>query len=699
MAEGQTPRRSWLAVVFAVLAPIFYGVLLLGGAGVMLVASRKTWMIFQGAGWFAWLELMTAMLGLVVLIALGVLVTLKQGAWSWPLALPSFFVSLVAAVGLQLTMAKVRGAIAGESVDPAQKARIFAEGFSESLGLLIVGGLLASILLSAASMAVAARALSRVGRRQIGGPPFAAFGLGLLTFAIVTIVRVVVSKGAAGPPLEAVAALTGCIAPAIAATAMWGDPEDRDGHTRAAGDLVVAALLAVAGVLVAGVAVRSLGLSMAFGALSGEGIDPAQAARIMAEGMSEAKAASLWGTLYVLPALVAGLVALLMRTGHAFRGIGRAWGAVVGVLVMGALAVLMQRLQSDRIQATVPEMFKTNVPVIAQLVNAPPDADLPPAGGSIVFVTADAVVIGNSSVGPASQLDTDKGAAALVSEALMRSSRYSTPQFAVDPSTSYARMWRLATAWNKATQDARMDRVVRWIAKGSAPKAALPPPFDGMDAGLVAIEAKLGSSGAPAAGMQLQMTPAQWSLRSPGVEPVLKQGSLADRRAWLASKNAGALYVSADPAVVAAEVLLVLASSRGSTLLAPATEAPAPTAAPTDAAAPAEGADDGKRVKTGQVTVTGLLATEVVKRVVKQNMPKIQACYEQGLARNPKLAGKLTARIIINDEGRVTTSGNGGTDLGNQQVVSCVLEAFYKMQFPKPVKGVVMVVYPLTFSP
>lgn len=114
MAEGQASRKSWLAVVFAVVAPIFYGFLMIGGGAAMLVATRKTWMIFQNAGWFAWLELMTALFGLVVLIVLGVLATLKQGFWNWPLALPSFFVSLVAAVGLQLTMGKVRGAIAGE---------------------------------------------------------------------------------------------------------------------------------------------------------------------------------------------------------------------------------------------------------------------------------------------------------------------------------------------------------------------------------------------------------------------------------------------------------------------------------------------------------------------------------------------------------------------------------------------------------
>jgi hypothetical protein len=43
--------------------------------------------------------------------------------------------------------------------------------------------------------------------------------------------------------------------------------------------------------------------------------------------------------------------------------------------------------------------------------------------------------------------------------------------------------------------------------------------------------------------------------------------------------------------------------------------------------------------------------------------------------------------------------GNGGSDLPDSSVVSCVISAFYGLSFPAPDGGIVSVVYPISFTP
>ncbi|HEY3233507.1 MAG TPA: AgmX/PglI C-terminal domain-containing protein, partial [Polyangiaceae bacterium] len=73
--------------------------------------------------------------------------------------------------------------------------------------------------------------------------------------------------------------------------------------------------------------------------------------------------------------------------------------------------------------------------------------------------------------------------------------------------------------------------------------------------------------------------------------------------------------------------------------------------------------------------------------------------YEQGLARNPNLQGRVSVRFIIGRDGRVRQVSNGGSDLPDEQVVRCVMRAYYEMLFPEPESGTVTVVYPIMFSP
>jgi hypothetical protein len=105
------------------------------------------------------------------------------------------------------------------------------------------------------------------------------------------------------------------------------------------------------------------------------------------------------------------------------------------------------------------------------------------------------------------------------------------------------------------------------------------------------------------------------------------------------------------------------------------------------------------KVRMGATSVSGRLPPEVIQRIVRQNYGRFRMCYEQGLSRNPNLEGRVSVRFVIGRDGSVSNVGNGGSDIPDSGVVSCVISAYYGLSFPQPEGGIVTVVYPIMFSP
>jgi hypothetical protein len=105
------------------------------------------------------------------------------------------------------------------------------------------------------------------------------------------------------------------------------------------------------------------------------------------------------------------------------------------------------------------------------------------------------------------------------------------------------------------------------------------------------------------------------------------------------------------------------------------------------------------RMREGSLTVSGRLPPEVVQRIVRQNFGRFRMCYQSGLGRNPSLEGRVSARFVIGRDGSVANVSNGGSDLPDSAVVSCVLSAFYGLSFPEPQGGIVTVAYPIMLAP
>jgi hypothetical protein len=95
----------------------------------------------------------------------------------------------------------------------------------------------------------------------------------------------------------------------------------------------------------------------------------------------------------------------------------------------------------------------------------------------------------------------------------------------------------------------------------------------------------------------------------------------------------------------------------------------------------------------------GRLAPEQIQRTVKQRMPAFKTCYEAGLKKNAALKGRLVLKFEIDTEGAAKRATATESSLGDDDVVSCILDELRKTPFPKPEGGSVTVAYPMEFAP
>jgi hypothetical protein len=94
--------------------------------------------------------------------------------------------------------------------------------------------------------------------------------------------------------------------------------------------------------------------------------------------------------------------------------------------------------------------------------------------------------------------------------------------------------------------------------------------------------------------------------------------------------------------------------------------------------------------------VNGLLATNVVEGVVRANADRFRRCYEDKLREKPSLRGRITVKFVIDRTGAVSIAADGGSDVPDDTLVSCVIRSFSELKFPAPRSGIVTVVAPVT---
>jgi hypothetical protein len=108
----------------------------------------------------------------------------------------------------------------------------------------------------------------------------------------------------------------------------------------------------------------------------------------------------------------------------------------------------------------------------------------------------------------------------------------------------------------------------------------------------------------------------------------------------------------------------------------------------------------GLSMRPGDTVVNGgRIPKEVIQRIVRQNFGRFRLCYENALRSNPGLSGRVGVKFVIDRTGAVGVASDGGSDLPDRGVVSCVVRGFQNLSFPQPEGGVVTVNYPLVFTP
>jgi hypothetical protein len=109
----------------------------------------------------------------------------------------------------------------------------------------------------------------------------------------------------------------------------------------------------------------------------------------------------------------------------------------------------------------------------------------------------------------------------------------------------------------------------------------------------------------------------------------------------------------------------------------------------------AQDSEQGVQLEQGS---PGTLDLAAVDNVVESGYPLFARCYRDGVLRNSNLDGAVRLGLVVGDEGQVVAVEDRGSDLTDRQVVDCVAEGFYALQFPQPRRGDAHLVYRIHFG-
>jgi len=106
------------------------------------------------------------------------------------------------------------------------------------------------------------------------------------------------------------------------------------------------------------------------------------------------------------------------------------------------------------------------------------------------------------------------------------------------------------------------------------------------------------------------------------------------------------------------------------------------------------------RIRMAAASSEGALDKDIIRRIVRAHINEVRHCYNQGLTRDPELAGRVIANFTISHEGHVAELPAITTSVGDVEVDTCVASAIQRWRFPKSKDGeAVSVTYPFVLSP
>ena len=97
----------------------------------------------------------------------------------------------------------------------------------------------------------------------------------------------------------------------------------------------------------------------------------------------------------------------------------------------------------------------------------------------------------------------------------------------------------------------------------------------------------------------------------------------------------------------------------------------------------------------------GSLDKSIIDAKVREVLPDVKTCYNDGLVTQPDLTGRVVIKMVIGKDGMVSSAESDPeqTTLDSTKVIDCVSGKIAQLEFPPPKGGgIVIVVYPFAFA-
>ena len=134
----------------------------------------------------------------------------------------------------------------------------------------------------------------------------------------------------------------------------------------------------------------------------------------------------------------------------------------------------------------------------------------------------------------------------------------------------------------------------------------------------------------------------------------------------------------------------------------PVAEKPAPKAVPEEkkpVAREEKAVPDRPTPALDRAPVDANIDSAGVTKVINVSRAAIKRCYDKALISNPQLKGKMSVKIVINQQGRVDKTEIVDDTLHDAEVAKCVKGVIGRLRFPKPAEGTATVTFPFAFDP
>jgi TonB family protein len=90
------------------------------------------------------------------------------------------------------------------------------------------------------------------------------------------------------------------------------------------------------------------------------------------------------------------------------------------------------------------------------------------------------------------------------------------------------------------------------------------------------------------------------------------------------------------------------------------------------------------KVELGEISTTNGLSKETIQKILKQQIPSIELCYQKALEKKPNTQGGITLQLVIDSSGRVTKMSLVSSKLNDKNLEQCIIQKIKELTFPTP---------------